>query len=75
MKRVIVNTNKVRITEHTRMIARVLTSAFTHLLPYAAVEVCLHGAITKQVYVDGKTIVTSGQQFETGKFQQLQIDI
>ena len=42
-------------------------------LPYAFVEVCLHGAVAKQVYVDGKTLVTSGRQFKVGKFQKLHI--
>jgi len=44
-------------------------------LPYATVEVCLHGVIAKQAYVDGETLVTSGRQFKVGKFQQLHIDV
>ena len=44
-------------------------------LPYAEVEACLHGVIAKQVCVDGETLVTSGQQFTVGKFQQLRIDV
>ncbi len=43
-------------------------------LPYAVVEVCLHGIMVKQVYIDGETLVTSGKQFKVGKFQQLSID-
>ena len=44
-------------------------------LPYTSVEVCLHGVTARQLYIDGETLLTSGQQFKVGKFQQLRINI
>jgi hypothetical protein len=43
-------------------------------VPYTSVEICPHGMTAKQVYVDGKPPLTSGQQFAVGVFQQLRFE-
>ena len=43
-------------------------------LPYAEVEICLHGVSAKQVHVDGEPLLVSGQQFAVGMFRRLRFE-
>jgi alpha-glucosidase len=44
-------------------------------MPYAAVEVSLHGTTAQQVFVDGRQLTEPRQQFAVGMFRQLRIEV
>lgn len=43
-------------------------------LLYADVEICLHGATARRVYVDGEPLATPGERFSVGIFRRVRIE-